>query len=107
MTVGEISPQQLKRRLEAGEKPCVLDVREPWEVAIVSLPGSVNIPLHEIPLRLKELDAGSEIIVMCKMGGRSRQAAEFLAAHNFSRVSNLTGGIVAWGREVDPALPDY
>ena len=105
--VGAISAQELKRRLDAGESPFVLDVREPWEVALASLPGAVNIPLNEIPLRLKELDADSEIIVLCKMGGRSLKAAQFLAARNFSRVSNLTGGILAWGRDVDPALPDY
>lgn len=105
--VGAISPLELKRRLDAGESPCVLDVREPWEVALAALPGTLNIPLNEIPLRLKELDADSEIIVMCKMGGRSQKAAEFLAARNFSRVSNLTGGILAWGRDVDPALPCY
>jgi rhodanese-related sulfurtransferase len=107
MAVTEVSPVELKRRLDAGEPVCVLDVREPWEVAIARLPASVHIPLNEIPLRLKELDADSDIIVMCKVGGRSRRAAEFLARSGFRKVSNLAGGIDAWSSDVDPTLPSY
>jgi rhodanese-related sulfurtransferase len=100
-------PVELKSRLDAGEPLCVLDVREPWEVAISGLPGARHIPLHEIPARLQELDAGAAIIVMCKGGGRSRQAAKYLATCGFSRVSTLAGGIDAWARDVDPGLPTY
>ena len=107
MSVTEVSATELKRRLDAGERLCVLDVREPWEVAIASLPGSVHIPLNQIPLRLKELDADSDIIVMCKVGGRSRRAAEFLARSGFAKVANLSGGIDAWTADVDPTLPSY
>ncbi|MFI4914105.1 MAG: rhodanese-like domain-containing protein, partial [Steroidobacterales bacterium] len=85
----------------------VLDVREPWEFAISRLAGSVNIPLNEIPLRLKELDADSDIIVMCKAGGRSRSAAAFLLARGFNKVANLHGGIDAWACDIDPGLPSY
>jgi rhodanese-related sulfurtransferase len=107
MAVTEISAVELKRRLESGESLCLIDVREPWEVAIARLPGSVHIPLYQIPLRLKELDADSDIIVMCKAGSRSRRAAEFLAQSGFHKVSNLTGGIDAWTTDVDPTLPSY
>ena len=107
MPVAEISPQELKRRLDAGEQLQVLDVREPWECAIVSLPGTVNIPLAQVPQRLKELDAGRELIAMCKSGGRSRRAAEYLQTAGFQRVANLTGGIDAWARDIDPSLPTY
>jgi rhodanese-related sulfurtransferase len=107
MAVAEISPTEVSRRLAAGERLCVLDVREPWEVAIASLPGSVHIPLNQIPMRLKELDADSDIIVMCKAGGRSRRAAEFLAQSGFRNVANMTGGIDAWTADVDPALASY
>ena len=100
-------PAELKRRLDAGEALCLLDVREPWEVAISALPGARHIPLHDIPARLQELDAGAAIIVLCKGGGRSRRAAKYLAACGFSRVSTLAGGIDAWAREVDPDLPTY
>ena len=85
----------------------MLDVREGWELAIAQLPGCLHIPLNEIPSRLKELDTRSAIIVMCKMGGRSQLAADFLLAQGFSRVSNLRGGIDAWRAEIDPTVPSY
>jgi sulfur-carrier protein adenylyltransferase/sulfurtransferase len=105
--IPEIGPQELKRRLDAGENVTVLDVREPWERAIASLTGTVNIPLNDIPARLHELDRSAELVVMCKVGGRSRRAAEYLSAHGFGRVANLAGGIDAWAREIDPTLCAY
>lgn len=90
--------------MDARAEFCLLDVREPWEVERASLPGSVCIPLQEIPSRMQELDAGAEIIVMCQAGMRSQRAAEFLAARGFSRVVNLRGGIAAWARQFDPGL---
>jgi sulfur-carrier protein adenylyltransferase/sulfurtransferase len=107
MAVPELPPPQLKRRLDAGEPLQLLDVREPWECAIASLAGSLNIPLGEIAERWRELDADSEIIVLCKAGSRSRRAALFLSAQGFGRVANLTGGIDAWTREIDPSLSSY
>jgi rhodanese-related sulfurtransferase len=96
------------RQLRANGGVCtLLDVREGWELALASLPDCVHIPLNEIPGRLKELDAASAIIVMCHAGGRSQMVADFLLAHGFSRVSNLRGGIDAWSREIDPAVPAY
>ena len=106
-SVPEITPQELKRRLDTGEPVTVLDVREPWECAIAHLGGSLNIPLNEVPSRLGELDSAAETVVMCKAGGRSRRAAEFLASHGFGRVVNLTGGIDAWSRDIDPGLARY
>jgi sulfur-carrier protein adenylyltransferase/sulfurtransferase len=106
-SVSTISPQDLKARLDAGDKPFLLDVREPWEVALAALPGAVNIPLNEIPQRLNELDPASDIVVLCKVGGRSQRAAEFLARSNFAHVTNLAGGINAWSRDVDPGVPEY
>ena len=109
MTPGirQISVVDLKQRLDRGEKPVILDVREPWEVELARGPATVLIPLNEIPLRLKELDAGTEIIAMCKLGGRSQRAAEYLSGQGFPNVSNLTGGIAAWSREIDPSVPAY
>jgi len=105
--VSQITPAELKQQLEAGTSCCILDVREGWEVAIARLPEALHIPLSEIPARLKELDAQSSIIVMCKAGGRSQRAADFLAARGFTKVANLRGGIDAWARDVDPSMPTY
>ncbi len=90
--------------MDARQEFCLLDVREPWEVARASLPGSVGIPLQEIASRIEELDTAAEIIVMCHSGVRSQRAAEFLAGRGFGRVGNLRGGIAAWAREFDPEL---
>jgi adenylyltransferase/sulfurtransferase len=105
--VPDIAPQELKRRLDAGETLTVLDVREPWEIKLASLPGTLNIPLNEVPARLGELDPQAQLIVMCHAGGRSRRAAEFLSARGFTHVANLAGGIDAWSRDIDPDLPTY
>ena len=93
--------------MDARETYCLLDVREPWEIALASIPGSLGIPLQEIPARLAELRGAKEIIVMCRSGGRSQRAADFLAAQGFERVSNLQGGITAWSRDIDPNVPEY
>jgi adenylyltransferase/sulfurtransferase len=107
MPIPEVEPRELKRRQTGGESVTVLDVREPWEIAIVSLPGTVNIPLNELPQRLAELDPKSELVVMCKAGARSRRAAAYLQTHGFDRVANLTGGIDAWARDIEPDMPSY
>lgn len=107
MPVPELSAEELQRRREAGEPLQLLDVREPWEVAIVALPGSVHIPLAELPRRLGELDPGKPLVAMCKAGGRSRRAAEFLQSKGFQQVENLSGGIDAWIEQIDPDLPSY
>ena len=107
MPVPELPPQQVKQRLDAGEPLQLLDVREPWERAIAQLSGTINIPMAEIPARWQELDADAELVVMCKAGARSRRVAQFLSAQGFGRVANLTGGIDAWTRDIDPGLASY
>jgi rhodanese-related sulfurtransferase len=107
MLVPELAPLQVKRRLDAGEPLRLLDVREPWECAIAQLAGSVNIPMGEIASRWPELDADADIVVVCKAGSRSRRVAQFLSAHGFGRVANLSGGIDAWTRDIDPSLASY
>jgi rhodanese-related sulfurtransferase len=104
--IPQITPKELKQRLDAGENIFVLDVREPHEYQIVNI-GASLIPLGELPNRISELDPNREIVVHCKSGGRSQKAAEFLQKSGFKNVSNLAGGITAWANDVDPKLPKY
>ena len=104
----EISPIELKQRLEMASPPIILDVREPWEVERVALPQSQCIPMHELPSRLNELDSQRETVVLCHHGIRSRSVCVLLEqAHAFTRIFNLTGGIDAWARQIDPHIPTY
>jgi rhodanese-related sulfurtransferase len=105
--VTEITPSELQARRAAGTAPVVLDVREGWEVQLASIPGVLHIPMNEIPAQLSQLDPNAEIVVMCRSGGRSMQVAQFLARNGFRSVANLTGGILAWSRDVDPAVATY
>jgi len=105
--IDEILSRDLKARLDKGDQPVLLDVREPEEVAIVRLPGSIHIPMGEVPGRLHELDPDKEIIVYCHHGVRSLRVAQFLAQRDFSHVVNLTGGIDAWALEVEPEMRRY
>jgi adenylyltransferase/sulfurtransferase len=78
-----------------------------YEHEIARIPGSRLIPLKELPRRLGELDPRSSIVVHCKMGGRSAQATRILKDAGFAKVRNLTGGILAWSRDVDASVPRY
>lgn len=104
---GEITPERLKQRIDAGEDLFILDVRNPNEFAICRIPGTRLIPLAELGDRLAEVPRDREVIVHCKMGGRSAKAIEFLKAQGYSRLLNLTGGILAWAEKVDPGMPRY
>lgn len=97
--------RELKRRMDAGEQVQLLDVREPDEFAVSRIPGSVHIPLAAVVTRMAELDPERELVVHCKMGGRSARAIEALHAAGYrGRMTNLTGGITAWAKQVDPSL---
>ncbi len=104
--VPEIQPEELKRRLDAGEDIFVLDVREPHEYQICNLNGYL-IPLGDMPKRIHELDTSREIVVHCRSGVRSAKAVEFLRQSGFKRASNLTGGIFAWATRIDHSMPKY
>jgi adenylyltransferase/sulfurtransferase len=103
----EITSVDLKRRLDHGDKLTLVDVREPNEYQINRIPGTVLIPLGEIPRRYAELNKSDEIVVTCKTGGRSARAADFLRTVGFTRVLNHKGGIVDWVDKVDPSQPKY
>jgi rhodanese-related sulfurtransferase len=91
----------------ARPRPVLLDVREPWEVALCSIAGSQAMPMQSVPARLQELDDEAEVVCICHHGMRSMQVAAFLERQGFTRVSNLTGGIHAWANQVDPAMATY
>ncbi|MGE4083074.1 MAG: molybdopterin-synthase adenylyltransferase MoeB [Vicinamibacterales bacterium] len=103
----DVSPLELKARMDAGTTPFILDVREPNEYQINRIPGSVLIPLGDLPSRCAELDKSAEIVAQCKSGVRSGKAAAFLRQQGFTNVRNLTGGILAWIDQVDPSQPKY
>lgn len=103
----DIPVQELAERLARGERIHLLDVREPHELQISRLEGAHLIPLGQLAARLHELDSADEMVVFCKSGSRSARALELLVSAGFRKVKNLKGGINAWAREIDPALPVY
>jgi sulfur-carrier protein adenylyltransferase/sulfurtransferase len=103
----EISAVDLKKRLDRGDKLTIVDVREPHEYQINRIAGSVLMPLGDVAKRYVELDPSDELVMQCKVGGRSAKAAEFLRSKGFTKVLNLTGGILDWIDKVDPSQPKY
>ncbi|MDR3637403.1 MAG: molybdopterin-synthase adenylyltransferase MoeB [Isosphaeraceae bacterium] len=104
---GAITPLELKALLDRGERPFILDVRNPEEIAICRIAGSTVIPLPELPQRLGELDRNAPMVVHCKSGMRSAKAIKLLEAEGFRGMRDLTGGILAWIKDVDPSQPVY
>ncbi|WP_019626430.1 rhodanese-like domain-containing protein [Thioalkalivibrio sp. ALJT] len=104
----QFSPVELRDYLQQTDTPpLLLDVREPWEFQRCHIEGSRLLPMGQIPSATGELDPGIETVVICHHGVRSRQVAWFLERTGFTNVINLTGGIDAWARDVDPAMPTY
>jgi rhodanese-related sulfurtransferase len=102
MTVDE-----LKAKLDAGEEPCVLDVREARELAVARYPFPVlHIPMGQIPARLDEIPKDRTVVCACRSGSRSAHIAAFLRTHGRDAV-NLDGGILAWSARIDPSIPQY
>jgi rhodanese-related sulfurtransferase len=87
--------------------PILLDVREPWEFKVCHLEGAQLLPMREIPSKFNMLDPQQEIVVICHHGIRSRQVGYFLESNGFTRVINLSGGMAAWARDVDPQMAVY
>ena len=106
-TGGAIDAAELKRKLDRGDDFILIDVREPHEYQIARIPGARLIPLGELPKRLNELDRNAEIVMQCKVGGRSQQAVDLMKQNGFKNVRNMTGGITAWSDQVDPSVPKY
>jgi len=105
--IEEIQPAELAGRLKNGNRPFLLDVRNPEEWAITRIEGATLIPLPELAQRYTELPAGEEIVVYCLRGGRSAEAAQFLRDKGYRNVKNLPGGVRRWAEEIDPTMPKY
>jgi adenylyltransferase/sulfurtransferase len=104
---GDIDPTEVKAKMDRGDQFVLIDVREPHEYQICSIPNAKLIPLGDLPKRVNELDSADEIIAHCKSGMRSAKAVEFLKQAGFRKVRNMKGGILAWSDKVDPTVPKY
>ena len=106
VAVPEVTPLEVKKKLDGGEGLFILDVREPHEYQICNINGHL-IPLGELPARVHELNSADEIVAHCRSGMRSAQAVDFLRKAGFRKVKNMKGGILAWSEQVDPRVPKY
>lgn len=109
----EYSAQELKAYLDScqqeqdGKQPLLLDVRQPWEFEVCKIPGSVLVPMAQIPAQLETLDLDRETVVICHHGIRSRSVGRYLEQAGFSNIINLSGGVAQWAQTVDKAMPTY
>jgi adenylyltransferase/sulfurtransferase len=104
---GETTVEELKARMDRGEEVFVLDVRNPEEIQICRIAGSIVISLPQLPHRFRELDPNQEMIVHCKSGMRSAKAIAFLRQQGFTKLKNLKGGILAWAEKIDRTMAKY
>jgi sulfur-carrier protein adenylyltransferase/sulfurtransferase len=104
---GEIDPVEVKAKMDRGDHFVLIDVREPHEYQICSIPNAKLIPLGDLPKRINELNSADEIVAHCKSGMRSAKAVDFLKQAGFRKVRNMKGGILAWSDKVDPRVPKY
>jgi rhodanese-related sulfurtransferase len=105
--VNVISVAELAEKRAAGKDFMLLDVREPDEIATAAIAGATLIPMAEVPERIGELPRDKPIYVLCHVGGRSGRVTQFLDENGFTNAANVTGGIRAWTKEIDPSVPDY
>lgn len=103
----EISPQDLKARLDRNDRPVLVDVRDDWETKLCRLDNALHIPMEELEFRTDELNPVDDIVVYCHHGVRSAAVADYLRRLGFSRVRNLSGGLDAWARAVEPSMRRY
>jgi rhodanese-related sulfurtransferase len=103
----EITPTEVKQRLDRGEKLVLVDVREPWESDICKIAGATLIPMGTVPANLQALDTDDEIVVYCHRGMRSLDVTVWLRGQGVERAKSLAGGIERWSLEIDPNVPRY
>jgi rhodanese-related sulfurtransferase len=105
--VDEITPQDLKARFDRNDRPVLVDVREDWETKLCRLDNALHIPMEELEFRTEELNAADDIVVYCHHGVRSAAVADYLRRLGFTTVRNLSGGLDAWARAVEPTMRRY
>ena len=106
----EVTPQDVQRRLEAGEKLYLIDVREPSEFAVARMAGAELIPMRTVPAELSRLDASSDdgtLIVFCHHGVRSLNVVNWLREQGVTACQSMAGGIDRWSLQIDPSVPRY
>jgi rhodanese-related sulfurtransferase len=103
----EITPAEVKRRLDQGQKLLLIDVREPWEFDICNIAGAKLIPMGTVPANLQALDTDDDIVIYCHRGMRSLDVAVWLRGQGVERATSLAGGIERWSLEIDPNVPRY
>lgn len=107
VSTGDLEVTEVKAMIDSGEDFILVDVREPHEYQIASIPKATLIPLGQLPMRLSELAKDANIVCHCKSGMRSAKAVDLLKQNGYSRVRNMKGGILAWSDKVDPSVPKY
>jgi len=107
MTDLELTPAELKQRLDRGEKLLLVDVREPWEFDVCRIEGAKLIPMGQVPANLQSLDVDDDVICYCHHGMRSLDVAVWLRNQGVATAKSLTGGIERWSLEIDPRVPRY
>ncbi len=106
----EITPGEVKRRIDAGERLHLIDVREPAEFALAALAGAELIPMNQVPASLSHLEAREEegpLIVFCHHGVRSLNVVTWLRRQGIEKCQSMTGGIERWSLEIDSSVPRY
>ena len=104
--MSEVSPQELKERLDRHQAPVLVDVRDDWETKLCRLPNALHMPVEEIELRVAELSLDDDVVVYCHHGVRSAAVADYLRQRGYN-ARNLAGGLDGWARAVDPSMRRY
>jgi sulfur-carrier protein adenylyltransferase/sulfurtransferase len=101
--VEDLTPKQLKARLDAGEDLMIIDVREAWELEESKMANAILIPMGEISSELDQIPEDKPVVIICRTGSRSSQVADWLQAMGYDELYNLTGGMNQWVTEIDPS----
>ncbi len=105
--IEDLTPAEVDQRLRSNPPALLVDVREQWERQVAAIPGSLHIPMGEVPARVTELPTDRDLVLHCHHGARSLQVAHWLSAQGFDHLANMDGGIDEWSTTVDPSVPTY